>query len=234
MIDRPTIQRTFFRGLSDLAVGPWYNESIFADPSVRPIAYNRAESIALLTEAGWMRSPEERFFYRWSNGKKEYLHFTILLSNRVALRHLTFIQEDAARAGVDIELKLVDRTTFTQSLDARSFDMVDYGWGSPVEFDPGPAWACAQAKEGLNVSGFCDPRVDELAGKAASTFSIEARIPFLREMYRRVAAAVPQIFLLNENSTYYAVSRRVGRSRNFFKYDAGVPYMWLEKGREER
>ncbi|RZA08424.1 MAG: hypothetical protein EOP11_04890 [Proteobacteria bacterium] len=231
MIDRPTIQRTFFRGLSDLAVGPWYNESVFADPAVRPITYDRAASISLLSQAGWEKAPEERFFFRRINGKKEFLKFTILTSNRVALRHLTFIKEDAARAGVDIEIKLVDRTTFTQSLDARTFEVVDYGWGSPVEFEPSPAWACSQAKEGLNISGFCDPRVDELAAKAASTFSIDARIPYLREMYRRVAEAVPQIFLLNENSTYYAVSRRVGRSRNFFKYDAGVPYMWIEKGR---
>lgn len=234
LIDRPTIQRTFFRGLSDLAAGPWYNESVFADPKVHPIPYDRAEAIRLLKEAGWDQAEREPFFFRMVNGKKDFLRFTIQTSNRVALRHLTFIKEDAAKAGVDIDLKLVDRTTFTQALDGRTFDVADYGWGSPVEFDPSPAWTCAQTASGLNVSGYCDPRADELAAKAAVTFDLEERIPYLREMYRLIAEAVPQVFLLNENSTYYAVSRRVGRARSFFRYDAGVPYMWIKKARFER
>lgn len=235
VIDRETIRKTFFRGLSDQALGPWYNKSLFSDPTVAPTPFDPARAIRLLKEAGWEKSDDETFFFRTVNGKREPLRIEVQTSNRIALRHLTFIQDDAARAGIDLELRLLDRASFTRNLEQRAFQIADVGWGGgPVEFDP-VNWTTGQTPPGgLNITGYSDPRVDELREQALKTFDYSDRIPLLREIYRRVAEARPQLFLLNENSTYYAVSKRVGRARPFFRYDAGVPYMWIKPKARQR
>ena len=235
VIDRETIRKTFFRGLSDQAYGPWYNKSLFSDPSVPATPFDPARAISLLKEAGWEKSADEPFFFRTVNGKREPLRIEVQTSNRVALRHLTFIQDDAARAGIDLELRLLDRATFTRSLEQQTFQIADVGWGGgPVEFDP-VNWTTSQTGVGgLNITGFSDPRVDELREQALKTFDYKDRIPLMQEIYRRVALARPQLFLLNENSTYYAVSKRVGRAKPFFRYDAGLPYMWIKPKARQR
>lgn len=235
-VDRDTIIDKFFRGLSVKLTGPWYVQSPFADPAVQPIPFDTAKALALLKEAGWEDDGSSHFLSKVIDGKRIPLRFTVLTSNPIALRHLTFMKEDMAKAGIDMQIRIVDRTTFTQNVDARNFDAADLGWGGgPVEFDPGLGWSSKQDRPGgLNHVGYRDSEVDELIEKALRIFDFNQRIPVMRDIFRRVSAANGFLFLLNENSTYYAFSKRVGRARPYYNYDPGLRFMWIKKTKGAR
>lgn len=70
------------------------------------------------------------------------------------------------RLGIDMNVRLVDRSQYINRLRAFDYDMIVSGWGQSES--PGNEqrsyWSCASANQpsSRNQAGFCDPVVDEL------------------------------------------------------------------------
>lgn len=226
LADRKNMIDKFRYGMALPARGPWYQQSPYADAKSGGPSFDPSAALALLREAGWDDHDGDGTLDR----EGERLAFTIVTSSRETERLLTMYQLDAAKVGVDVRIRLLDQTLLGPMIDKMEYDALDVSMGGGlVDFDPKPMWHSASiGNGGNNFSGFADPEVDALIEKARHTPAREARIPLMREVYRKLAAAVPSIFLVDEDSEFYAYSGRVGRPADTLAYEVGTKYWWVK------
>jgi peptide/nickel transport system substrate-binding protein/microcin C transport system substrate-binding protein len=230
LMDRRLMIEKFHYGLTSLATGPWYRQSEYADPGVKPVEYDPDRALRLLREAGWEDRDRNGILEKEIDGRVTELRFTVILGNKATERILTMFREDARRVGVEVNLQFLGLNVVTGLIDERKFDAVEAGWGGwLVEFDPRPAWhSSGAAKGGLNFMNYRSPEVDRLLDLAHQTPDKRRRVPLLRRAYRRIAEDAPALFLFNGDYVLYAHSERVGMPRAAFNYDTGIKYWWVK------
>ncbi len=209
LMNRKLMIEKFRHGSSRLATGPWYQQSPYASPHVKPIEFDPQKARRLLREAGW--------------GDRK-LEFTILLPNSDSMKYFTIYQEDAKKAGVLIHLKVLEWSSFIKLVDARNFDALALAWrAGSVEIDPKQVWHSTSAVAGgSNYVGYANPRVDALIQKARGIMEARARIAVLQEVYELIASDVPYAFLFNDEFDFYAHSARVQKPQDTLKYGLGL------------
>ncbi len=232
LADREMMKQKFFYGYAIEATGPWYAQSEFADPSIKPIPYDPAKALQILREAGWRDEDGDDVLEKKIGNETVDLRFTILTSSKQSERWLTVFKEDARQIGAEVDIKVLSGNAFGTVLDEGNFDAADLSSGGGlVEFNPKPGWhSSSRQKGGLNFTHFSDPVVDELIDRACETYDFQERKPMMREIYRRIAEEVPQIVLFNGADTFYAYSRRVKRPAATYNYDIGLKFWWVAEG----
>ena len=230
LIDRKKMIDKFDFGLRLPATGPWYQQSIYADPKIKPIAYDPKKALSLLKKDGWADTDGDGVLDKTIDGKKTKLSFTILEPNKEFTKYLTVFQQDAKQAGVQVNIKVVEWNTFIKLLDERKFEAVRLGWsGGSVDYDPKQIWHSASyANKGSNFIGYSNKKVDSLIDKARMTLSRDKRIPILREVYREIAKDVPYAFLFNPKFGFYGHSKRMKRVKDTYKFGVGTAYWWIK------
>jgi microcin C transport system substrate-binding protein len=231
LVDREMIVERFFHGFMMPASGPWYSQSVYADPSRNPDAYDPAGALSMLREAGWEDSNKDFILDRRSQSKVENLHFTVMTASPDDIRFLSVLKQDARQVGVDIDLKLVSEVVFNEAMRTGRFDAAIVSRGAAwVEFDPKVSWNSKSLPiNGYNFGRYNDPASDALIERAVIEPSFEKRIPIMRELYNRIVDEAPEVFLFNERDTFYAVGERVERDKPTYNYDVGTVY-WRLKG----
>jgi peptide/nickel transport system substrate-binding protein/microcin C transport system substrate-binding protein len=229
LVDRETMINKFKYGMAVAATGPWYRQSVFADHQIQPDPFDPARALTILRELGWNDRDHDGVLEKNENGHGQKLEFGVLTSNHESERYLTVFQEDAKKAGVKVNIYMTDQSLLAGRIERRDYDALDVSWGGGlVDFDPMPMWHSRSiGPGGNNFSGYRDKDVDRLIEKARHTPERSKRIPVMREIYRRIARAVPCLFILNEDSEFYAFSARVGRPRPTFRYEVGTRYWWV-------
>lgn len=231
LINRKLMIEKFRYGYSLPATGPWYQQSIYANPKVKPVKYNPKGALSLLRKDGWKDTDGDKILDKVINGKKTKLSFTILEPNKEFVKYLTVFKEDAKKAGVDVNVKYVEWNTFIKLLDERKFDAVRLGWGGgSIDIDPKQIWHSVSSKNaGSNFISYSNPKVDKLIDSARVTIDKKARIKKLREVYKLIADDVPYAFFFNDKYSFYGSTKRMKKVKNTFKFDLGREYWWIGK-----
>ena len=126
------------------------------------------------------------------DGKKTKLSITILEPNKEFVKYLTMYKEDAKKAGVEINVKLIEWNAFLKLLDERKFQAVRLGWGAgSVDWDPKQIWHSESQKGGSNFIGYKNPEVDKLIDEARTILDFEKRQKVLRKVFKLIADDVP-------------------------------------------
>ena len=137
LFNRREMIKKFLYDLSLPATGPLYQQSEYADPSVKPLEYDPKLALKLLKEDGWVAAPGETTLSKVINGKKTPLSFTILNPSKDYEKYLTLFKEDAKKAGVNVEVKLVEWNAFLKLIDERKFEAAFLSWsGGDLDWDP--------------------------------------------------------------------------------------------------
>lgn len=230
LVNRPLMLDKFYYNLSLMASGPWYQQSMYANPSVKPIPYDSKKALALFKEAGWSDSDKDGVLDKVIDGQKQRMSFSIITANPETQKILTVYKEDAKKYGVDITIKLVEWNTLVKLMDDASFDAVSLGWGAgSVDLDPKQIWHSASAvKGGSNFIGYKNPKVDELIDKARVTMDRKSRIPILQEVYKLIADDAPYVFMFNQKYDLYGHTARVKMEKKTYKYGVGSSFWWLQ------
>lgn len=231
LFDRKKMIQKFLYDMSLPATGPLYQQSDYADPSVKPIPFDPKIALKKLMEDGWKDSDGDRILDKMIDGKLVPLRFTILEPYADFVKYLTTFKEDAKKAGVDIEIKVVEWNAFLKLLDERKFEAVRLAWGGgDIDWDPKQVWHSESiANAGSNFISYNNPKVDKLIDEARVLMDRKERVNKLREVYRTIAADVPYIFLFNSKFKFYAHSNRVGKEKDTYPYSIGRDYWWLTK-----
>ena len=231
LFDRRTMIKKFLFDLSLPATGPLYQQSEYADPSVKPLEYDPKLALKLLKEDGWQQVSGEQFLSKTINGKKVVLSFTIIEPKADFVKYLTIFKENAKQAGVDVNVKVVEWNAFIKLLDERKFEAVRLRWsGGDVDWDPKQIWhSDSIAGGGSNFVGYKNPKVDKLIDEARVIMDEKVRIKKLREVYKMIAEEIPYIFLFNEKYTYYGHTARIKKPKDTYNYGIGSDYWWMSK-----
>lgn len=229
LINRRLMNEKFNYGLNDLATGPVYRQSKYANPDVKPVEYDPKMALKLLKEDGWKSGPDS-ILEKTIDGKKQRLSFTILEPNKEFVKNLTIFKEDAKRAGVEVKIKFIEWTSFIKLLDERKFEAVRLGWsGGAIEWDPKQIWHSDFAKSGSNFVGYKNPEVDKLIDEARITLDEEKRTVILRKVYKLIAEDVPYAFFFNSKFQHYAYTKRMKMEKDTYTYGVGLDFWWIQK-----
>ena len=172
--------------------------SEYANPELRSYEFNPGKARELLAQAGYRRPAElqnKGFLGRvWGvirgllftrtdtddvlvNSKGEPLTFTLTYGSKGFERHLTVIQQEYRRAGVDMRLQLLEPgTAFERGLE-RKYEMIMTG--RTTGFYPSPRQYLGtefkKAKNNNDIWGFGTQEVDDLIQVYETDMSLEAR-----------------------------------------------------------
>ena len=230
LLNRDLMIEKFEHGMSLPATGPQYQQSIYANPEVKPVSFDPKLALKLLKENGWKDDAEDSILYKEIDGKKVRFSFTILEPRKEFVKYLTVFKEDAKKAGIDVQIQFSEWTTFIKLLDERKFEAVRLGWsGGAVEWDPKQIWHSSFAKAGSNFIGYKNEEVDKLIDLARETLDQPKRQKILRRVYRIIAEDAPYAFLFNGKYGFYAHRERIGRKKDAYTFGIGTSYWWIKK-----
>ena len=230
LVNRKLMIKKFLYGFSTLATGPHYSSSIYANPKVKPIEFDPKKALALLRKEGWRDTNGDRILDKVIDGKRVDFKFTILEPSKDFEKFLTVFKEDAAKAGVQINIKIVEWSTFLKLLEERKFQAVRLGWGSGgVDWDPKQIWHSDYVKSGSNFIGYENKQVDKMIDQARVTLNKKKRIKILHNVFKMIAEDYPYVFFFNSKYILYGHSKNVEKEKDSYVYNVGVPYWWMRK-----
>ncbi len=190
-------------------------------------------ALGLLREAGW--TVRDR---RLVNAQGSRFEFEILLQSpsfeRVALPYVQWLE----RLGVAARVRTVDPAQYQVRMDAFDYDMTVLSLGQSLS--PGNEqrdyFTCEKARQNgsRNISGICDPAIDELVElviNAPDREELVARTRALDRVLLAHAFVVPQWHL---RRFWIAHWDRFGRPERTPRYAVGFPTAWWVDPARER
>ena len=158
-IDRNALNQVVFEGAFTPGNQPVPPGSPFYDTRF-PVPERDVEAArALLAEAGFGDGVE----------------LTVQVANNpVQTQVMEVVQAMAAEAGIDISIRATEFATLLQQQSAGEYQGSQVGWSGRTDVD-GNIHQFVTCEGGINDSGFCDPRVDELLDQARTSNDPQVR-----------------------------------------------------------
>ncbi len=225
------VERGLLFGLEPITTCPYFtggpdcDPSLEADESPQRLRHDPARARQLLEEAGFRDTDGDGV--RDRDGKP--LRFSLLVwTHSVLLGRLApLLQEELARAGIQMDIDRVEWAVFMQRVRQRDFDAISLGWSTPgADTDTFATFHSSQAAAGRNYVGLEDAQLDGLLEDRRRTFDEARRTELSRRIHARVYELQPYTFL-NARSALDMVKRRVRGLRpsvSWYRLES----VWLE------
>jgi peptide/nickel transport system substrate-binding protein len=215
-IDRAAISKKITLGrypVVDTAqpLGSWAR-----DPSVHEPAYDPAAADRLLDGAGWKRGAGGA---RVKNGVPLALTYVQFPESQTGVRVATFVQSELGARGFAVTVKSLSNAQLflprsqSGTLATGAFDLAYVPW--PMGADPDDSFLLT-CNGSANSMRWCDREVDALERRALVAPSREERKRLYARIERRVADAVPIVYLFNPSYSYAYRDALRGFSPNAF------------------
>jgi peptide/nickel transport system substrate-binding protein/microcin C transport system substrate-binding protein len=231
LMNRDEMNKKFRYGMSIPATGPWYQQSDYADKSVKPIPYDPKKALELLKAAGWSDSDKDGVLDKMIGGKKVDFKFDLIYGNKDSEKYYVLYQSDLKKVGIQMNLQLLEFNALLKNLDDGGFDAASLSWGGgSVDLDPKQIWSSASiGPSGSNFVAYSNPEVDKLIEDARAELDKAKRIKMLRVVYKRIAEDVPYAFMFNDKYDLYAHTSKMGMTKPTYKYSQGTGFWWLKQ-----
>ncbi len=225
LINRELMIEKFEYGYAYPAAGPIYHESPYHNKDIKPIKFNPEKALKLLKEDGWSDTDGDNILDKKINGQKTKLSITILEPWDGFVKYLTIFKEDAKKAGVEINIKVIEWNSFISLLDERKFEAVRLAWGASVNWDPTQIWHSKSiANAGSNFVSFSNPEVDRLTDKAQFIYNQEERIKILKKAERLIVEDYPYAWFFYRKFSLYGNANRIAKPKDTFNYTIGYKF----------
>jgi len=224
-LDVDAIIKYVLSGEGKRSTGPFYSNTPFYDPAVKPLPYDPAGALALLAEVGWKKNARGMLE---KDGKP--LQFTLVTNNGNPQRKavITIAQEAWRKLGIDCRIQTFEWTVFLEDVvHSLNFDAVVLAWvGGDINPDKYTLWHSSQAGPSqLNFSGYKNPQVDGLLERIREEYDFDAQVALTHEAHRLIAADQPFTFLY-EPTEPVALDKRIVQVER--KPDGSESYRKLE------
>ena len=172
------------------------------DPAVRLPAYDPAAADALFDAAGWRRGAGGM---RAKAGVPLALTYVQFPESQTGVRAAAFIERELHARGIDLTLKSVTNAKLFLpkaeggALASGAFDLAYVPW--PMGADPDDSFLLA-CDGPANVMRWCDPPTDALERRALAASAQPERRALYARIERRVADAVPIVYLFDPSYVY--------------------------------
>lgn len=149
-------------------IDSYFPGGIWANPDNPKIRYNPRMARMLLARAGWKHRNKDGWLV---NDKGEIFEITLEYGVPSYDRIHKVIQEDLAKAGIKMNLKLLDYNTLQKKVGERNFVLHFQSWGGLLFPNPENSWSSelADKNDNNNMTGFKNAEVDALCKKYDAT-----------------------------------------------------------------
>jgi len=228
LFNRQTLIEKFMYGKAVEGKGPVYYKSEFMPADVKAIPFDPAKAKALLAKSGWADKDKNGILEKDFGGTTKEFKFALLLSNRDVEKYFTMYKEDLKKAGIDMEIKLIEWNTFTKLLEEQKFDAVTLSWGGgSVEDDLKQIWHSDSARAGgSNFISYSNKEVDKYIDQAREEMNDGKRKALWQKAVRLIANDAPYTLLFNSKYDLFLVNNRVGYDKPTYKYYFSYHYWY--------
>lgn len=180
--------------------------------SLNAYPYDAAKAKALLADAGFKPGADGVLE---KNGKKFEISLKFPAGNKVREQSAPLIQDNLKEVGIKVNLVgPMDFPTMSDEVNKQfKFDLALIGWSLSTDPDASVIWS--KDSSWGKVTGWVNPKNEELLKKGASVLKIEERKPIYVEWAKLLNTELPYVFLYS-NTRLYAVNKRVQN----FQYDS--------------
>lgn len=224
LVNRKLMIEKFEYNMSRKAFGPVYPDSPYALKNKSPIDFSPKDALANLRKSGWKDSDGDNILDKVIDGKKHKLSITILEPYEPYVKYLTVFKEDAKKAGVEINIKLIEWSSFVKLLEERNFQAVRLAWSATVDWDPKQIWHSSSIKGGSNFVGFNDKKMDKLIDDARLIHDRDQRIKILNKVQEKIIDECPYTWLITRAVTLYGHTDRIQKEVDTYNYGVGTSY----------
>ncbi len=182
-VDRDEINRVFFGGEAQYPV-PGARPGLFTQEEAKQ--YNKhdpAEARRLLAEAGYAGGVN----LEWPIPNDD---------DRQTVSWIELVQAQVKRVGINIEIKVMERTEQRRNRRNYQFDFDQGGTGGPADDPDTKVWTRYHSSHQLNYSRVSDPELDKLIVASRAEMDPKKRDEILKAISRRVAENVYYVELL--------------------------------------
>ncbi|HQZ26729.1 MAG: ABC transporter substrate-binding protein [Verrucomicrobiales bacterium] len=148
---------------------------------------------ALLKEAGWAVNPKTG---KLEKAGKPFV-ITFLTRDPSTTKFLLIYEEALNDVGIDLKIDQKDWAAWASDMDEFNYDMTWASWGAGTVKDAEGMWdsASADLKAGNNITGFKNPKVDELIQDAREMFDVADRHKIIRQIDEIIYEESPYVLL---------------------------------------
>ncbi|NTW56207.1 MAG: ABC transporter substrate-binding protein [Chlorobiaceae bacterium] len=181
------------------------------DNTVTPVPYDPDGAVALLKQEGWVPGPDGILR---KNGRK--FSFTLYTNAGNARRNYAsvIIQQNLRAIGIDCRLETQESNVFFNNLEQKKLDAWMAGWAIGLEIDPLDVWGSDLKKSPFNMTGYQNPRVDELCELAKQKMNHMDARPYWLEYQQILFRDQPVTFLYWIRETHGFSKRIEGEELN--------------------
>ncbi|MFN7972363.1 MAG: ABC transporter substrate-binding protein [Acidobacteriota bacterium] len=179
----------------------YYQGGTYQNRSNELVEYDELKAVELLEQAGFREIGPNG--YRLKDGHE--LAFTLTYADQLSERYLTPYVEDCKKAGIKINLQLLTPATHFKNVRQKDYDIAALAWGALVFPNPETSFHSnlADQLDNNNVTGFRDPKVDELCAAYDKEYDVKKRVEIVRQIDGLVYNQYPYVL------TWYNPSQRL-------------------------
>ncbi|MDP2865667.1 MAG: extracellular solute-binding protein [Elusimicrobiota bacterium] len=197
-------------------IDSYYPGSDFGNPDNPKIRYNPRMAKRLLARAGWKTRNKDGWL------EKDGKIFEIMLEygDPGYTRINKVIQGDFKKAGIKLDLKLMDRSALMKKVGERNFTIYSAAWGALQFPNPVSSWGgeFADKTDNNNLPGFKNDEVDALCKEYDLAFDLKTQKRLIRRIDGLIFRAHP-----------YALGWSSGYSRILYFNKFGHPEKYFYK-----
>lgn len=193
LIDRERILKEVLHGCGQIANGPFFPGSAYADPGLQPYKRDVKRAMKLLAEAGWRDLDGDGILER--DGKPFRFTMLQISGSTTQARILPMVKEFFASAGIDMQLQTVEWSVYLERLKTRNFEACNLGWTGSIDPDPYQIFHSSQIEAGDNFVGYKNPETDRLITELRGEFDLNKRIEICRQIEKNLYFDQPYTFL---------------------------------------
>lgn len=206
-----TILENVLYGMGKETIGPFSPESAIYNSELSPVEENVDSARYYLQQAGWEDSNGNGIVDKVVRGKREEmtLQLDVTAGNDRAQQIGAIFQENARKAGIDIQVQSLDFSKLSDRLRSRNFEM-SYSRRiySPGDPDPSQTWSTGKDHGGkTNYSGFGNAQSDALIDALQESLDKTDRRRIYQELQALIYADQPVLFVAVPQSCI-AIHRR--------------------------
>ncbi len=197
-------------------IDSYYPGSDWGNPDNPKIRYNPRMAKRLLARAGWKTRNQDG----WLEKDGKPFEITLEYGDPGSTRIHKVVQEDFKKAGIKMNLKLIDRNTLMKKVGERNFTIHSQAWGALQFPNPVSSWSgeLADKNDNNNLPGFKNAEVDALCKEYDLAFDVKTQKRLIRRIDGLIFRAHP-----------YALGWSAGFSRILYVNRFGHPDKYFSK-----
>jgi microcin C transport system substrate-binding protein len=158
----------------------YYQGGVYQNMMNEYVSYDPFAAVKLLEEAGWTEKGSDGI--RMKGGKR--LVLTLTYRSKLSEEALVIYQDDAKKAGVDLQLQYLTGATAWENLTTKNYDLMSTAWGALIFPNPESGWKSdlADKKNNNNVTAFKSTKVDALLEKYNTEYEQAKRVEVIQEI----------------------------------------------------